>query len=245
MHDTILFYPPPHPHCSHYCTTIARLLRNIRPPSDSPRVYYTTYHIGQSNIVKRARCTVQLLRFPVFGGRLCLRRYLLLSLTESAVLSIVELNRFDHRQPTDTLSGVYTILLFPILYNVWHTKGRSEGGGRIWPISRAIALQQCGQCKWGRARKGGLIRAQKPRSKEYLVKANTLFLVVRRATVNAGSSLQLLRLPGCSCCLCPRWYPWLSWTLQPWNHAHLRLHALLGNGAPVPVRTTIIIVKLA
>jgi len=30
------FYCTPHQHCAHNCTTFARLLRNIRPPSDPP-----------------------------------------------------------------------------------------------------------------------------------------------------------------------------------------------------------------
>jgi len=32
---------PPHPHCPRYCTTIARRLRNIRPPTDPPSVCHT------------------------------------------------------------------------------------------------------------------------------------------------------------------------------------------------------------
>jgi len=42
--------------------------------------------------------------------------------------------------------GLYTILLFPILYGVWHTQGGS-GGGRVLPNHRAMVLQQCGQCR--------------------------------------------------------------------------------------------------
>ena len=60
--------------------------------------------------------------------------------------------------------GLYTILLLPILYGVWHTQGGS-GGGRIFPNHRAVVLQQCGQCRWADKRKGRLIRAQTTRSK--------------------------------------------------------------------------------
>ena len=34
-----------------YCNTIARLLRNIRPPTDPPFVCHTLYSIGDGNIV--------------------------------------------------------------------------------------------------------------------------------------------------------------------------------------------------
>ena len=55
-------------------------------------------------------------------------------------------------------------MLLPILYGVWHTNGRSRGG-RILRESRAIVLQQCGQCRWAGEIKGGLIRVQTARSK--------------------------------------------------------------------------------
>ena len=42
--------------------------------------------------------------------------------------------------------GLYTLLLLPIVYGLWHTKGRSRGR-RILPNSRAKVLQQCGQCR--------------------------------------------------------------------------------------------------
>jgi len=64
-------------------------------------------------------------------------------------------------------AGLHTILLLPILYGVWHTQGRS-GGGLILPNSRAIVLQQCGQCTWGGGGggvKGRLIRVQTPYTK--------------------------------------------------------------------------------
>jgi len=60
--------------------------------------------------------------------------------------------------------GLYTILLLPILYGVWHTNGRSKGGGRILPNSRAIVLHQCAEWRWARGVKGWLIRAQTLRS---------------------------------------------------------------------------------
>jgi len=40
-----------------------------------------------------------------------------------------------------------------------------EGGGRILPNSRAIALQQCGQCRRAGRTKGRLTSAQATRSK--------------------------------------------------------------------------------
>jgi len=43
--------PPPHPHCPHYCTTIAQLLRNIRPLSNLPFVRRAPYNIDHGNIV--------------------------------------------------------------------------------------------------------------------------------------------------------------------------------------------------
>jgi len=45
------FYCPLHLHCSHYCNTIARLMRKIRPPPDPPCVCHTPYNIGSVNIV--------------------------------------------------------------------------------------------------------------------------------------------------------------------------------------------------
>jgi len=42
--------------------------------------------------------------------------------------------------------GRYMILVLPMLYGVWHTKGRYRGV-RILPNSRAIVLQQCGQSR--------------------------------------------------------------------------------------------------
>jgi len=42
-------YCPLHLLCSHYCSTIARLLRNIRPPPDPPCICHTSYRIGSGN----------------------------------------------------------------------------------------------------------------------------------------------------------------------------------------------------
>jgi len=42
---------PSYLHCPHYCNTIARLLRNIRRPSDPPFVCHTKHNIGNNNIV--------------------------------------------------------------------------------------------------------------------------------------------------------------------------------------------------
>jgi len=49
-----------------------------------------------------------------------------------------------------------------------------RGEGRILLNSRATVLQQCGQCRRARGMKRRLIRAQRPKSKEYLVKADSL-----------------------------------------------------------------------
>ena len=42
---------PSHLHCPYYCNTIARLLRNIRRPTDSPFVCHTLNNIGDGKIV--------------------------------------------------------------------------------------------------------------------------------------------------------------------------------------------------
>jgi len=60
--------------------------------------------------------------------------------------------------------GLYTILLLPRLYGVWHTHGRS-GWGRVLPNHRAIVLQQCGQCGRAGRLKGRLIHAQTTKGK--------------------------------------------------------------------------------
>ena len=44
-------YCSPHLQSLPYCNTIARLLRNIRPPTDPPCVCHTPYNIGHGNIV--------------------------------------------------------------------------------------------------------------------------------------------------------------------------------------------------
>ena len=74
----------------------------------------------------------------------------------------------------DTLFSLYKILLSTILYGVWHTKVRSRWG-RIMPNSRAIVLQQCGQCRRAGSVKGRLIRAQRLEVEEHLVKANPIY----------------------------------------------------------------------
>ena len=52
-------YCPLHLHCSHYCNTSARRMRNIRPPPDPPCVCNTPYDIGSGNIVYRPSCLVE------------------------------------------------------------------------------------------------------------------------------------------------------------------------------------------
>jgi len=47
----IRLLPPHHLQSLPYCNTIARLLRNIRPPTDAPFVCHTPYNIGDGNIV--------------------------------------------------------------------------------------------------------------------------------------------------------------------------------------------------
>ena len=59
--------------------------------------------------------------------------------------------------------GLYTILFLPILHDLLHTEGRSREG-RILPHSRAIVLQQCGQCRRAGRMNERLIRAQTTRS---------------------------------------------------------------------------------
>ena len=52
VHESILLsLAPSHLHYPHYCNTIARPLRNIRPATDPPFVCHTPYHIGDGNIV--------------------------------------------------------------------------------------------------------------------------------------------------------------------------------------------------
>ena len=53
----LLLMPPPHLQSLPDCNTIARALRNIRPPTDPPCVYHTPYNIVDSNIVQmQVRC---------------------------------------------------------------------------------------------------------------------------------------------------------------------------------------------
>jgi len=47
----VFVLPPPHLQSLPYCNTIARLLRNIRPPTDPPFVCHTPYNIGGGNVV--------------------------------------------------------------------------------------------------------------------------------------------------------------------------------------------------
>jgi len=99
--------------------------------------------------------------------------------------------------------GLNTILLVPILYGVWHTKGRSRGG-RILPNSRAIVLQQCGQCRRAGRKKGRLTRAQTTRNEtmscQGQVSARTLvgilsILQVRSESRGRGNMLTSVGLP--------------------------------------------------
>ena len=47
----VLLLPPLHLQSLPYCSTIARPLRNIRPPTDPLFVCHTPYNIGPGNIV--------------------------------------------------------------------------------------------------------------------------------------------------------------------------------------------------
>jgi len=75
-----------------------------------------------------------------------------------------DLQEENEPSSSDSVVGLYTILLLPILYGVWHTKGRSRGG-RISPNSRAIVLRQCGQCRRAGRMNGRLTSAQTTRGK--------------------------------------------------------------------------------
>ena len=66
----ILFLPPPHLQSLHYCNTIARLMRNIRPPPDPPYVCHTPYNIGGGNIVAKANPFLLFLCMHRLGLRL-------------------------------------------------------------------------------------------------------------------------------------------------------------------------------
>ena len=51
VHESIMVYSATHPHCPHCCTTVARPLRNIRPPSPTPLLYamhHTTWAMAIS-----------------------------------------------------------------------------------------------------------------------------------------------------------------------------------------------------
>jgi len=53
----------------------------------------------------------------------------------------------------ETCIGLYTIFLLPKMQGVWHIQKEVEGG-HILPNSRAIVLQQCGQCRQAGRMKG-------------------------------------------------------------------------------------------
>ena len=62
------FYCPLHLHCSHYCNTAARLMRNIRPPPDPPCVCHIPYNIGSGNIVTKSALTFTPPSLPYADG---------------------------------------------------------------------------------------------------------------------------------------------------------------------------------
>jgi len=96
--------------------------------------------------------------------------------------------------------SLYTILLLPILYGVWHTKERSRGG-RILPNSRAIVLQTCRQC-FRRAER--MKRTMDPCTNDYRrsrrISCKGQSVSVSRATTNKGSAPYVLNryshIPG-------------------------------------------------
>jgi len=49
--QSFFYCPSPYLYCPHYCNTIERLLRNMRPPPDSFFVCHTAYNIGIGNSV--------------------------------------------------------------------------------------------------------------------------------------------------------------------------------------------------
>jgi len=55
----ILILPPPHLQSLPYCNSIARPLRNLRPPhTELPIICHTPYTIGDGNIVHRQECVL-------------------------------------------------------------------------------------------------------------------------------------------------------------------------------------------
>ena len=91
--------------------------------------------------------------------------------------------------------GLYTILPSPILYGVWNTKEGSVRGC-ILPNSRAIVLQQCGQCKRAGRMQGRLIRAQTTISKRISCKAQHPIGHSRRLVLSPFKILQCRLLCG-------------------------------------------------
>jgi len=87
--------------------------------------------------------------------------------------------------------GLYTILLLPIVYGVWLTKGGPRRCA-ILPNSRAIVLQQCGQCRWAEEIVRCLIRAQKPRRKRISCKG-------QHSAQLSSSACTCLRMNAASC----------------------------------------------
>jgi len=52
LHESILVsLPLRHLLFPHYCNTIARLLRSVRPPPRPPFVWHTQYNTGSGNIM--------------------------------------------------------------------------------------------------------------------------------------------------------------------------------------------------
>jgi len=141
------FIPPAHLHWPHCCNAIARLLGNTRPPLDPPFVFHHTIlvitisckgHRGAGSLALGQSSAPDRRDVRATGGEP--PRYRL-----GAGVSVTP--------PVQTelcLSvwrvGPYTTLLLPMVYGVWHKK-ESSRGGRIIPNSRAIVLQQCGQCR--------------------------------------------------------------------------------------------------
>jgi len=82
--------------------------------------------------------------------------------------------------------GLYTILLLRILYGVWHIRRRSRWGRRV-PNSRAIVLQQCGQCRQAGRMKGRLTSAQTTRSKTISCNGQASPIVARGLPARARS----------------------------------------------------------
>jgi len=64
------FHRPPNLQSLPYCNTVARPLRNMRPPTDPPLLGHTPYDIGDGNIVLRpTRIALQKKIEPDLGQR--------------------------------------------------------------------------------------------------------------------------------------------------------------------------------